>query len=102
MKGSGAPGNSVRAAARSPPCRSDASMSAIASAAAWGFGFGTTALAFLALTIEALVGYPDRLLRAIGHPVIWIGALIGWLDGSMNRDSALSRGGATWVSPLPS
>jgi adenosylcobinamide-phosphate synthase len=37
--------------------------------------------------IEALVGYPDRLVHAIGHPVIWIGRLIGALDGALNRES---------------
>jgi adenosylcobinamide-phosphate synthase len=41
-------------------------------------------LTFLALLIEALVGYPDRLVRAIGHPVTWIGWLIGQLDGRLN------------------
>ena len=34
-------------------------------------------LAFCALLIEALVGYPERVARAIGHPVVLIGALIG-------------------------
>ena len=52
----------------------------------WGIGW-TTALAFLALMIEALLGYPDRLAHAIGHPVIWIGRLIGALDGAVNRES---------------
>jgi adenosylcobinamide-phosphate synthase len=33
------------------------------------------------------VGYPDRLAHAIGHPVIWIGRLIGALDGALNRES---------------
>ncbi len=42
-------------------------------------------LTFLALLIEALVGYPDRLLGAIGHPVTWIGALIARLDAGLNR-----------------
>jgi adenosylcobinamide-phosphate synthase len=41
-------------------------------------------LTFLALLIEALVGYPDRLVRAIGHPVTWMGWLIGRLDGRLN------------------
>jgi adenosylcobinamide-phosphate synthase len=41
-------------------------------------------LTFLALLIEALVGYPDRLVRAIGHPVTWMGWLIGQLDGRLN------------------
>lgn len=44
-------------------------------------------LAFCALLIEALVGYPDRVARAIGHPVVWIGALIGILDREFNRAS---------------
>lgn len=42
-------------------------------------------LAFLALIAERLFGYPDNLLRAIGHPVIWIGALISALDERWNR-----------------
>ncbi len=43
-------------------------------------------LTFLALLIEALVGYPDRLVGAIGHPVTWMGRLIGWLDASLNHE----------------
>jgi adenosylcobinamide-phosphate synthase len=45
-------------------------------------------LAFLALLIEAIVGYPDWLVRAIGHPVTWMGRLIGGLDRVLNRESA--------------
>jgi len=45
-------------------------------------------LALLALLIELMVGYPDRLARAIGHPVTWIGRLIGALDGAWNRAAA--------------
>ena len=33
------------------------------------------------------MGYPQALFRAIGHPVVWIGALIGWLDRTGNRES---------------
>jgi adenosylcobinamide-phosphate synthase len=44
-------------------------------------------LAALALILEALLGYPPWLLRRIGHPVIWIGALIAWADRRMNRDT---------------
>ncbi|MFY9624587.1 MAG: cobalamin biosynthesis protein, partial [Rhodoplanes sp.] len=40
----------------------------------------SVALAFFALIIELMVGYPDRLVRAIGHPVIWMGRLIALLD----------------------
>lgn len=42
-------------------------------------------LAFLSLLVELGVGYPDRVLRAIGHPVMWIGALISFLDRTLNR-----------------
>jgi adenosylcobinamide-phosphate synthase len=45
-------------------------------------------LAFLALLIELVVGYPDRLVRAVGHPVIWIGWLIGMLDRALNQENA--------------
>ncbi|WP_432288118.1 adenosylcobinamide-phosphate synthase CbiB [Aminobacter sp. BA135] len=42
-------------------------------------------LAFLSLLVELGLGYPDRLVRKIGHPVIWIGKLISFLDTSLNR-----------------
>jgi adenosylcobinamide-phosphate synthase len=45
-------------------------------------------LLLLALLAEAALGYPDRLVRAAGHPVIWIGRLIGALDRRLN-DAAL-------------
>ena len=46
-------------------------------------------LALLSLLAELAFGYPDRLVRAIGHPVIWIGSLISLLDRTLNR----SQGG---------
>ena len=50
----------------------------------------------LALLIEAVAGYPDRLYRALGHPVTWIGRLITALEGRLNRGEAAARrrGGA--------
>jgi adenosylcobinamide-phosphate synthase len=42
-------------------------------------------LAPLALLIERVVGYPPALFRAVGHPVTWMGALIGWLETRLNR-----------------
>jgi adenosylcobinamide-phosphate synthase len=42
-------------------------------------------VALMALMIEALVGYPDWLAGAIGHPVIWMGRLIGAVDHTFNR-----------------
>ncbi|WP_181706156.1 adenosylcobinamide-phosphate synthase CbiB [Chthonobacter rhizosphaerae] len=39
----------------------------------------------LALAIEAAVGYPEAVYARIRHPVVWIGALIAWLDRRLNR-----------------
>jgi adenosylcobinamide-phosphate synthase len=44
-------------------------------------------LTLLALLIELIVGYPDWLAGAIGHPVTWIGRAIGQLDRAWNRES---------------
>jgi len=46
-----------------------------------------------ALALEMLAGYPQALFRAIGHPVTWIGALIGALDTGLNQptDDAPTR-----------
>jgi adenosylcobinamide-phosphate synthase len=49
------------------------------------------ALALLALVLEAAIGYPAALLAAIGHPVIWLGALVAWLDRRLNRESLTAR-----------
>jgi adenosylcobinamide-phosphate synthase len=46
------------------------------------------ALALTAMVIELCLGYSSILLRTIGHPVIWIGALIGLLDRRLNRKDA--------------
>ena len=43
-------------------------------------------LAFLALLIEALAGYPDWLVQSIGHPVTWMGRLIGFFDDTLNHE----------------
>ncbi|GLS46174.1 adenosylcobinamide-phosphate synthase CbiB [Methylobacterium brachythecii] len=49
------------------------------------------AILCLALAIEAAAGYPDRLYRALGHPVTWIGRLIAALDRALNRGSEARR-----------
>ncbi len=46
----------------------------------------TLTLTLLALLIEATLGYPEWLVRTIGHPVTWIGELIGALDRRLNRE----------------
>jgi len=76
MKGSGASGNWRRAAPRSPPCNSGSS------ASPWEKM--SVALALFAMLVELCFGYPQALLRAIGHPVTWIGALIALLDRRLN------------------
>jgi adenosylcobinamide-phosphate synthase len=57
-------------------------------------------LTLLALLIEATVGYPQAVVRVIGHPVMWIGHLIGWLDRSLNKesDTAARRRGMGFVT----
>ncbi|OBQ74850.1 adenosylcobinamide-phosphate synthase CbiB [Mesorhizobium erdmanii] len=42
-------------------------------------------IAFLSLAVESVLGYPDWLFRAIGHPVTWFGRLISFLDIRLNR-----------------
>jgi adenosylcobinamide-phosphate synthase len=44
----------------------------------------SVALAFFAMLVELCLGYPQALLRAIGHPVTWIGMSIALLDRRLN------------------
>ncbi|MGI9372324.1 MAG: adenosylcobinamide-phosphate synthase CbiB [Hyphomicrobiales bacterium] len=41
--------------------------------------------ALLALLVERFTGYPKALLKAIGHPVMWMGVLITWLENRLNN-----------------
>ena len=45
----------------------------------------TLPVAALAAVTESLAGYPAPLFRAIGHPVVWAGALINKLDQTFNH-----------------
>jgi adenosylcobinamide-phosphate synthase len=47
----------------------------------------SVALALIAMLVELCFGYPERLASAIGHPVTWIGCLIGALDRLLNRQT---------------
>jgi len=51
----------------------------------------SVALALLAMLIELCIGYPERLLEAIGHPVIWMGWLIDTLDRRLNAPPQIGR-----------
>ncbi len=46
------------------------------------------ALAAAALLLESIFGYPAFVLRTIGHPIMWIGALIGVTESRFNRQSS--------------
>jgi adenosylcobinamide-phosphate synthase len=45
----------------------------------------TLPLALAAAIVEAMVGYPAPLYRAIGHPVTWMGRWLAWLEAGLNR-----------------
>ena len=45
-------------------------------------------LALAASIVEALIGYPAPLYRAIGHPVTWMGRWLAWLEARLNRTKA--------------
>jgi len=49
----------------------------------WG---DTLFVVVAALAFDALMGDPDWLWRRLPHPVVWIGACIGWLDRTLNRE----------------
>ena len=48
---------------------------------------GSLFIAATQLLLEGLLGYPQTLFSAIGHPVTWIGGLIARLDRSLNREN---------------
>lgn len=48
-------------------------------------------LALAAMVAEMLTGYPGSLYRRVGHPVVWIGALIRALEVKLNRGSDRRR-----------
>jgi adenosylcobinamide-phosphate synthase len=41
----------------------------------------------VAMVVDGLVGWPDRLFARIGHPVTWLGRLIAVLDARWNRET---------------
>src|SRR5437763_7087273 len=45
------------------------------------------ALALAAAILDVTVGYPVALYNAIGHPVTWMGAWLGWLETRLNVSS---------------
>lgn len=61
----------------------------------------TLPIVVAALAFDALLGDPDRLWRRLPHPVVWIGAFIGVLDRTLNREHwSASRRKAAGVGAL--
>jgi adenosylcobinamide-phosphate synthase len=53
--------------------------------------FSTMELTLAALTVEAALGYPDFVYRAVGHPVTWMGACLAALETRFNRDAESAK-----------
>jgi adenosylcobinamide-phosphate synthase len=51
----------------------------------------SVAVALLAMLMELGLGYPERLRRIVGHPVIWIGRFLDMLEGELNRETSTPR-----------
>jgi adenosylcobinamide-phosphate synthase len=43
-----------------------------------------------ALLVEAAIGYPEPLFRAVRHPVVWIGSMLTRLEWHLNREDLTS------------
>src|SRR5579871_5013003 len=52
-----------------------------------GIRLGFAGAMVVAMAMDALVGWPDRLFARIGHPVTWLGKAIAALDARWNRDA---------------
>ena len=50
--------------------------------------FFSPQILLVALAFDALIGDPRWLYRIVPHPVVLIGASIGWLDRTFNREAA--------------
>ncbi|MCT8330189.1 adenosylcobinamide-phosphate synthase CbiB [Albidovulum sediminis] len=46
----------------------------------------TMSAMIVAILVDAALGWPAPLFRAIGHPVTWLGRLIDWLDRWLNLE----------------
>ena len=57
----------------------------------WAAGPEPILLLFVALVVDGLVPEPRRLYRVVPHPVIAIGAAVGWLDRRLNRPERSDR-----------
>jgi len=49
------------------------------------------AMMLVAMALDLALGWPKALFRRIGHPVTWLGALIGALESRLNREGTNRR-----------
>lgn len=56
----------------------------------------TELLVLIAIIVEAAFGYPQRLYRAVGHPVGWLGRLLAWTDRRWNTPGATFARRRAW------
>lgn len=54
-------------------------------------GDHSVAVLAVAMVIDGMAGYPPSLLRLIGHPAMWLGGVIGWLDRTANRADGTAK-----------
>ena len=53
----------------------------------------------VAMVVDALLGWPDRLFARIGHPVTWLGRLIAALDAQL--EPVVGHAGRSAALPAP-
>lgn len=53
--------------------------------------FGSGLIMVAGLLLEAMVGYPPALFKAIGHPVSWMGALLSLLERTFNKPDSSNK-----------
>ncbi len=52
-----------------------------------GAGVGFAGAMVVAMAVDALLGWPSWLFAWMGHPVTWLGRMIGAIDSAWNRAS---------------
>ena len=47
--------------------------------------FMTPLILLIALTLDIIFGWPEKIFANIGHPVTWIGKVISYFERSLNK-----------------
>jgi len=55
----------------------------------------------VAMLVDAVLGWPDGVFARIGHPVTWLGQVIGALDARWNGARIRPGRAAPQASPSP-